>query len=98
MKSNEESYLYCSWFRLVLIACLASGILGYAPAITPSDIVLPDPPPPPFEELEGEAAEDQAAMDVQPSTPSQSLLPNPSPIAHTIYLKSRQFQPSAMDA
>ncbi|MEE8391131.1 MAG: S8 family serine peptidase [Anaerolineae bacterium] len=95
MQSPKKSYLYHLWFRLTLIACLALGILGYVPAIAPGDVVLADPPPPPIEE---EMVEDQAALDAQPSTSSQPSLPVSSPITHTIHLKSRQFQPAAMDA
>ena len=85
MRSHQKPVSH-SWFRLVLSVCLLSYIL----TIVPGNVALAGPPMPPLEEL----SEDQPTVDaqLQASPPALRL------VTPTVYLKSRQFQPSRMDA
>jgi uncharacterized membrane protein len=97
------------WFRLSLILCLASSILGYVPASVRGSVVLADPPPPPGAEWEGTDAGDESGL-LLGQAPEQSVADAPAapveqapsvgqrPITPTIHLKARQFQPSSADA
>ena len=42
MRTSSRLYLSRFWFRLGLIVCLASSILGYIPAIVRGGVVLAD--------------------------------------------------------
>jgi uncharacterized membrane protein len=97
------------WFRLSLILCLASSILGYVPASVRGGVVLADPPPPPEAEREGIDPGDepgllpgegleQLAEEAAVSPPTQPPASGSRTITPTIYLKARQFQPSSADA
>ena len=97
MRTSSRLYLSRFWFRLGLIVCLASSILGYIPAIVRGGVVLADDPPPPEIEREELPTELPAVEEGQPSAPLPPLASAAPPVTHTIHLKSRQFEPSPAD-